>query len=64
MTGSPRAPARAAPGAGPVTVTGLAQRSAWRAREFPPVEQVTPGTFRWTTPSGRSSTTEPTRYPI
>ena len=48
MTGSPRAPARAAPGAGPVTVTGLAQRSAWRAREFPPVEQVTPGV--WSVP--------------
>ena len=24
----------------------------------------TPGTFRWTTPSGRQYTTEPTRYPI
>jgi hypothetical protein len=28
------------------------------------VEQLTPGTFRWTTPSGRQYTTEPTRYPI
>ena len=28
------------------------------------VEQITPATFRWTAPSGRSSTTEPTRYPI
>ena len=28
------------------------------------VEQPTPGTFRWTTPSGRQYTTEPTRYPI
>jgi hypothetical protein len=28
------------------------------------VEQVTPGTFRWTAPSGRQYTTEPTRYPI
>ena len=27
------------------------------------VEQVTPGTFRWTTPSGRTRITEPTRYP-
>jgi hypothetical protein len=27
-------------------------------------EQVTPGTFRWTAPSGRQYTTEPTRYPI
>jgi glyoxylase-like metal-dependent hydrolase (beta-lactamase superfamily II) len=48
MTGSPRAPARDAPRPGPVTVTGLAQRSAWRAREFPPVEQVTPGV--WSVP--------------
>lgn len=28
------------------------------------VEQVTPATFRWTTPSGRQYITEPTRYPI
>jgi hypothetical protein len=28
------------------------------------VEQPTPATFRWTTPSGRKYTTEPTRYPI
>jgi hypothetical protein len=28
------------------------------------VEQPTPGTFRWTTPSGRQYGTEPTRYPI
>jgi hypothetical protein len=28
------------------------------------VEQPTPGTFRWTTPSGRQYTTEPTRYPV
>jgi hypothetical protein len=34
------------------------QHPRWR------VEQVTPGTFRWTAPSGRSYTTEPTRYPI
>jgi glyoxylase-like metal-dependent hydrolase (beta-lactamase superfamily II) len=48
MTGSPRAPARGALGAGPVTVTGLAQQRAWRAREFPPVEQVTAGV--WSVP--------------
>jgi glyoxylase-like metal-dependent hydrolase (beta-lactamase superfamily II) len=48
MTGTPRAPARDALRAGPVTVTGLAQRQAWRAREFPPVEQVTPGV--WSVP--------------
>ncbi len=28
------------------------------------VEQLTPATFRWTTPAGRQYTTEPTRYPI
>ncbi len=28
------------------------------------VDQLPGGTFRWTTPSGRSYTTEPTRYPI
>ena len=28
------------------------------------VEQVTPATFRWTAPSGRTCTTEATRYPI
>jgi hypothetical protein len=27
------------------------------------VDQVNPGTFRWTAPSGRTCTTEPTRYP-
>ncbi len=36
----------------------LKQHPKWK------VEQITPGTFRWTTPSGRSFTTEPTRYPI
>jgi hypothetical protein len=28
------------------------------------VEQITPGTFRWTAPSGRQYVTEPTRYPV
>ena len=28
------------------------------------VDQLPDGTFRWTTPSGRTYTTEPTRYPI
>jgi len=28
------------------------------------VDQLGDGTFRWTTPSGRSYHTEPTRYPI
>jgi hypothetical protein len=36
----------------------LKQDPRWKA------EQLTPGTFRWTTPSGRQYTTEPTRYPI
>ena len=27
-------------------------------------DQLPDGTFRWTTPSGRSYDTEPTRYPI
>jgi Domain of unknown function (DUF222) len=36
----------------------LKQDPRWR------VEQITPGTFRWTAPSGRQYTTEPTRYPI
>jgi hypothetical protein len=36
----------------------LKQHPRWK------VEQVTPGTFRRTAPSGRQYTTEPTRYPI
>jgi glyoxylase-like metal-dependent hydrolase (beta-lactamase superfamily II) len=46
MTGSPGAPARAAVPS--VTVTGVAQREAWQAHEFPPVEQVTQGV--WSVP--------------
>jgi glyoxylase-like metal-dependent hydrolase (beta-lactamase superfamily II) len=48
MTGSPHAPARSSRRGGSVTVTGLDQRRAWRAREFPPIEQVTPGV--WSVP--------------
>jgi glyoxylase-like metal-dependent hydrolase (beta-lactamase superfamily II) len=48
MTGSPRAPSESALGGEPVTVTGLAQQNAWRAREFPPVEHVRPGV--WSVP--------------
>ena len=48
MTGSPPAPARSTRRGGSVTVTGLEQRRAWRAREFPPSEQVTPGV--WSVP--------------
>jgi hypothetical protein len=36
----------------------LKQQPRWK------VDQLPDGTFRWTTPSGRSYTTEPTRYPI
>ena len=36
----------------------LKQHPGWKA------EQLPDGTFRWTTPSGRQFTTEPTRYPI
>jgi hypothetical protein len=36
----------------------LKQHPSWK------VEQITPSTLRWTTPSGRQYTTEPTRYPI
>ena len=36
----------------------LKQHPRWK------VEQFADGTFRWTTPSGRQYTTEPTRYPI
>jgi hypothetical protein len=36
----------------------LKQHPRWK------VEQITPATLRWTTPSGRQYLTEPTRYPI
>ena len=36
----------------------LKQHPRWK------VEQLPDGTFRWTTPAGRTYTTEPTRYPI
>ena len=36
----------------------LKQHPGWK------VEQITPGTFRRTAPSGRQYTTEPTRYPV
>ena len=36
----------------------LKQHPKWK------VDQLPDGTFRWTTPSGRQYTTEPTRYPI
>jgi len=36
----------------------LKQQPRWK------VDQLPDGTFRWTTPSGRDYTTEPTRYPV
>jgi hypothetical protein len=36
----------------------LKQHPGWQ------VDQLSDGTFRWTTPSGRQYITEPTRYPI
>ena len=36
----------------------LKQHPRWK------VDQVPDGTVRWTTPSGRTCTTEPTRYPV
>jgi glyoxylase-like metal-dependent hydrolase (beta-lactamase superfamily II) len=47
MTGSQRAPV-IADGGGSVIVTGQAQQRAWQVREFPPIEQVTPGV--WSVP--------------
>jgi len=47
MTGSRRAPV-IANGGGSIIVTGQAQQRAWQTREFPPVEQVTPGV--WSVP--------------
>jgi hypothetical protein len=44
-----------------VDKSGLAagpQHPRWKVEQFPD------GTFRWTAPSGRQYTTEPTRYPI
>ena len=46
--------------------TGPKCRHDHRLKQHPRwnVEQLPDGTFRWTTPSGRSYDTEPTRYPI
>jgi hypothetical protein len=46
--------------------TGPKCRREHRLKQDPrwKVEQITPGTFRWTTPSGRQYITEPTIYPI
>ena len=46
--------------------TGPKCRHDHRLKQHPQwtVDQLPDGTFRWTTPSGRSYDTEPTRYPI
>ena len=46
--------------------TGPKCRHDHRLKQHPKwsVDQLPDGTFRWTTPSGRSYTTEPARYPI
>jgi Domain of unknown function (DUF222) len=46
--------------------TGPKCRHDHRLKQHPrwTVAQLPDGTFRWTTPSGRTYTTEPTRYPI
>ena len=41
-----------------VTTIGSSSTPRWK------VDQLPDGTFRWTTPAGRTYTTEPTRYPI
>jgi hypothetical protein len=55
------------PGPGPdLCNTGPKCRHDHRLKQHPrwKVDQLPNGTFRWTTPAGRSYTTEPTRYPI
>ena len=46
--------------------TGPKCRHDHRLKQHPrwKVDQLPDGTFRWTTPSGRTYTTEPTRYPV
>jgi hypothetical protein len=46
--------------------TGPKCRHDHRLKQHPKwkVGQLPDGTFRWTTPAGRTYTTEPTRYPI
>ena len=51
--GTPRA-ARASP----VAMAPRLKHPKWT------VDQLPDGTFRWTTPAGRTYTAEPTRYPI
>jgi hypothetical protein len=46
--------------------TGPKCRHDHRLKQHPrwTVDQLPDGTFRWTTPAGRTYTTEPTRYPV
>jgi hypothetical protein len=46
--------------------TGPKCRHDHRLKQYPKwhVAQLPDGTFTWTTPAGRTYTTEPTRYPI
>jgi hypothetical protein len=46
--------------------TGPKCRHDHRLKQHPrwQVDQLPDGTFRWTTPSGRTYDTEPTRYPV
>jgi hypothetical protein len=46
--------------------TGPKCRHDHRLKQHPKwtVDQLADGTFRWTTPAGRTYTTEPTRYPV
>jgi hypothetical protein len=46
--------------------TGPKCRHDHRLKQHPKwtVDQLPDGTFRWTTPAGRTYTTEPTRYPV
>jgi len=46
--------------------TGPKCRHDHRLKQHPrwTVDQLPDGTFTWTTPSGRTYTTEPTRYPV
>ena len=61
-----------APGSGRDDDPGRAEEDwlALAGRELPPdevrwrVDQLSDGTFCWTTPTRRQYTTEPTRYPV
>ncbi len=51
---------------GCVVLTTMRRSADHRLKQHPKwkVDQLPDGTFRWTTPSGRSYDTEPTRYPV